>query len=111
MQAVDPRGQDRLHGGRHLGALGTLGQTIAAPLADQRAGFDQCADALLEKERVAIGPLDEQAFERPQRVIPSSRAEQRIEQLVGARGWQAGRAAAAGSRSSGAKRAHTPGGS
>ena len=61
-------------------------QAVAAALADQRAGLDQRADALLQKERVALGPLDEQAFERVER--SSVRAEQRLQQLVGARGWQ-----------------------
>ena len=41
-----------------------LRQPIGAALADQHAGLDQRADALLEEERVALGPLDQQALER-----------------------------------------------
>ena len=36
------------------------GQPVGAALADQRPGLDQRPDALLQEERVALGPLDQQ---------------------------------------------------
>ena len=57
------------------------GQAVGAALADQRAGLDQRADALLQEERVALGPLDQQRLQRLDgRIV----AEQRGQQLVGA---------------------------
>ena len=52
------------------------GQAVGAALADQRAGLDQRADALLQEERVALGPLDQQRLQRLRRVgsSPSSAA-------------------------------------
>ena len=35
-------------------------QPVGAALADQRPGLDQRPDALLQEERVALGPLDQQ---------------------------------------------------
>ena len=40
------------------------GQTIGAALPGERPGLDQRPDALLEEERVALGPLDQQSLER-----------------------------------------------
>ena len=36
------------------------GQPVGTPLAHQRAGLDQAPDALLQEERVALGPLDQE---------------------------------------------------
>ena len=50
-QAVDARGQDRLHRGRDLDRSTGLRQPVGAALADQRPGLDQRPHALLEEER------------------------------------------------------------
>ena len=42
------------------------GQTIGAALPDERPRLDQRPHALLEEERVALGPLDQQSLERLQ---------------------------------------------
>ena len=86
-----------------------LRQPVGAALAGQHAGLHQRPDALLEEERVALGPLDQQALERLR--APASSPSSACEQLLGALAAAAGRAGAAGSRSCGARRARTRAGS
>ena len=55
---------------------------VGAARADQRAELDERAHALLEEERIAAGALGEQPLQRLERRVV---AEQRIEQVFGAR--------------------------
>ena len=84
-QAVDARGQDRLHRGRDLQVLDGPGEPIGAALADQRRRLHQGPHALLEEERIAFRPLDQELLERAEGRVG---AEERLEQLVGALGRQ-----------------------
>ena len=63
-QAVDAGREDRLDRRRHLDRRGVVRQPVGAPFTDQRPGFHQGPDALLEEQRIALGPLDEGALER-----------------------------------------------
>src|SRR5262245_15096164 len=53
-QAVDTRGQQSMNGRRDGQALERSLEPVVAPAADQEACLDQGADALLEKQRVAV---------------------------------------------------------
>ena len=83
VQAVDASGQDRLHRRRHADARQRLRQMKGPALTDHDPRLDEGAGALLEEERVALRPLDEERLEREQvrRV-----AQEGVEQLLGARG-------------------------
>ena len=96
-QAIDAGGQEGLHGGRHLevSAAGT-GESVGAALADQGARLHERADALLEEERIALGPLDQQV--RRSGSSDGVGAEQGVEQLSAPAG-EADRSAAACSAS------------
>ena len=61
------------------------GEPVGAALADQRLRLHQGPHALLEEERIALRPLDQEPLERAERRVG---AEQRLEQLVGALGRQ-----------------------
>jgi hypothetical protein len=39
---------------------------IAATLADEHPGLDECPHVFFEEERIALGPLDEEPLERLQ---------------------------------------------
>src|SRR5262249_13577972 len=74
---VDPRGQHGLHGRWYLQRLQGGAQAIGPPLAHQRAGLDQRLDALLQEERIALGPRNQALLERPQAgLLPQEVAEQ-----------------------------------
>src|SRR6267142_366143 len=60
---VDPAGQQRLDGRRHVDNLWVLDQTVRTTLAGKGPDLHQGADALLEEEWIALGPLDEEALE------------------------------------------------
>ena len=84
-QPVDARGQDRLHRGRHLDGRQRLRQAVGPRLAHQPLRFHQGVHALLQEERVALGALDQQGFERRQAgVIP----QQGMQERLGAGRWQ-----------------------
>ena len=53
-EAVDPGGEDRLHGGRHAGVLDRPRQPVGAALALEVAALGQLADDLLDEEGVAL---------------------------------------------------------
>ena len=57
-EAVDPSGEDGLHRGRHLDGLEGPRQSIAAPLAGQRAGLHERPHTLLEEEGDSLRSLD-----------------------------------------------------
>ena len=80
-EAVDAGGEERLHGGRHLHGWRGPAPGDSARAHHQGAGLDQRADALLQEERVAFGPLDQ---ERLERLKPGSSPSSAIEQFVGA---------------------------
>src|SRR5262245_35908516 len=65
-QPVNPGSQDRLHRGGHLHADHRLCQPIRTVLANENVRLDQCPHALLQEERVALGPLDQYPRERLQ---------------------------------------------
>ena len=84
-QAVDARGQDGLHGGGDLQVLDGPGEPVGAALAGQGRRLHQGPHTLLEEERIGFRPLDQELLERAEGHV---RAEERIEQLVGALGRQ-----------------------
>ena len=84
-EAVDPRRQDRLDGGRHPERLGRLRQAIVPPLPDEDTVLDLHPDALLEEKRVPPRLLDEQLFEGRDLVVV---AEHHAEKLLGFLGKQ-----------------------
>ena len=89
-------------------ASGGLRQPVGAPLAGQHLGLHEGPHALLEEERVSLGPLDQQPLERLEGpVLP----EQGVEQLLGALGRQRVEPELACSRSCCPRRAGTRAGS
>ena len=61
-------------------------QAIGAALARQGPGLDQRPHALLQEERVALGPRDQQALERLEAGVgPEQRAEE-LSALSGGKG-------------------------
>ena len=76
-QPVDARGEHGLDGGRHLDRVQSFREPERAALAGDHAGLDERPHALLEKERIALGPVEEQALERLQR---TARPQQCVEQ-------------------------------
>ena len=84
-QAIDARGQHRLHGGGHLDLLDFPREAIVTAIARQHLGLGEGVHALFQEERIALGALDQELLERPQaRVV----AHQRPQQLLGALGRQ-----------------------
>jgi hypothetical protein len=61
-EAVDACREDRLHGCRHPNRMVLHRQTVRAAAADQRPGFHQSPDTLLQEERIAFGVLDQRPF-------------------------------------------------
>ena len=84
-QAVDARGQDGLHGGGDRQVLDGPGEPVGAALAGQGPRLHQGPHTLLEEEGIRFRPLDQEPLERAERRV---RAEERLEQLVGALGRQ-----------------------
>ena len=85
-QPVDARRQDRLHRGRHLDARQRPGQAIGPLRADQHLRFHQGAHALLQKEGIALGALDQALFERLQPGIVPQEALEQASALAGGSG-------------------------
>ena len=84
-QAVDARGQDALHGGGDCQIFDRPGEPVGAALAGQGSRLHQRPHTLLEEEGIGFRPLDQKLLERAERRV---RAEERIEQRVGALGRQ-----------------------
>src|SRR5215467_7881338 len=85
-ETVDARGEDGLHGGRHLNGVDGLLQAIAPTAAQEGFGFHECADALFEEERIALRALDEHVLERGQiRIVAEEIDEQMTRALHGQR--------------------------
>ena len=84
-QPVDAGGQHGLHRGRHLNARESLRQAIRPALADQGLGLGQGPDALLQKEGVPLGPLDQALLERLEAGVAP---EEGLEQFLGTGRWQ-----------------------
>ena len=80
-EPVDPRGENRLDRGRDLDRLDRLRQAIPSARAIQRLRLRQRSDRFFEKERIAA--LDQKLLERSESGIV---AEERIQQVPGARG-------------------------
>ena len=81
IEAVDPCGEDGLHGRWHLHSVERCGQAIPSWSADQGLRLDECADTLFEEERVAFGALDQEPLEPIQRRVVT---EQTAEELFSA---------------------------
>ena len=84
-QPVDPRGEDRLHRGGHVDRVEGPGESIGPALPREGVRLDQRPHALLEEERIAAGPGDEDWLERLDGGVG---AQQGQEQLAGALGRQ-----------------------
>ncbi|MDP2625869.1 MAG: hypothetical protein Q8Q58_03040 [Candidatus Rokubacteria bacterium] len=67
-EAVDAGGQYRLDGGRRLERGNGPGGAVPAALAGERSRLDQMPHRLLEKERVALRPLDQEGLQRAELV-------------------------------------------
>ena len=94
-QPVDAGGQHGLHRRRDLDGREGPCQPVGTALAGQRSGLDERPHALLQEERVPLGPLDQHALERVERSVgPDQRAEELRRRARAVRG----RAAAACSR-------------
>ena len=78
-EPVDARGEHGLHRRGHLQASRLGREAIGAALADEHPGLDEGAHELLEEERVAAAPLDQELAERPERAVAP---DQRVEQLA-----------------------------
>src|SRR5262249_36726963 len=63
-EPVDARGQDRLSSRWNLQHGRRPRQMVSTSLARKGPRLDQCPDALLEEEGIALGPLDQQLLER-----------------------------------------------
>src|SRR5206468_800809 len=87
-QPVDPRRQDQLHGGGNLNRLDRPGQSIRTALTEERPGFHERLDALLDEERIAA--LDQEV---PEWLQPRVVAQEGMQELAHARA-RARRAAA-----------------
>src|SRR5262245_38802890 len=61
-EAVDPGGEDRLHGCRYLNTWAGLRQAIGTRGSHQDVRLDQCADGLLQEERIPFSALDQERF-------------------------------------------------
>ena len=84
-QAVDARGQDGLHGHRHLNTLQRLRQAIGARLTSQRAGLNERAHALFQEKGIAGRTRDQHRRERRQAGVV---AQERLEDFGGTRRGQ-----------------------
>ena len=81
-EAIDARGDDRLHGGRHAD-LGHIGAApVATALTLQHTAFGKLAHHLLREKRVTGGPFGDQRGHRAHRGI---RAHQLTDQRRGVR--------------------------
>src|SRR5262245_2517557 len=80
-EAVDAGGEDGLDGGRDTHVGYGLSQATGPRLACQHAAVDERPDALLQEERVALGPLYQQDSQRHDARV---RSEQRIKESIGA---------------------------
>ena len=62
-QPVDPRRQDRLHRRGHVDGFRGLHEPIRAPLAHEPPVVREVPHTLLEEERIALGPREEEPFQ------------------------------------------------
>jgi hypothetical protein len=81
-QAIDARGEHRLHCHRHVQAVEGHDQTISPAFAHQYPRLDQRLHAFLQKEGIAFGARDQQGREGREAGVV---AEQGLQQFVGAR--------------------------
>ena len=79
-QSIDASGDDHVDGGRDLNDGRIRHQLVPPGAAGQGPGLDQRPHALLQEERIPVGALDEDLFERLKRGIM---AEPHIQQLPG----------------------------
>src|SRR5262249_31650049 len=81
-QPIDARGQNRLHGRRDLNVTGRARRTVPTALTDESAGFYEHAHTLLEEERIAFRPLDQEPLDRLElRIVADEDAEERVRAL------------------------------
>ena len=79
-QAINAGPENGLYGGRHLDNIERSRQAVLVH-SGERLGFHERADALLEKERIPLGPLDQESLERLQtRVLTDECAQQLVRQ-------------------------------
>jgi hypothetical protein len=82
-QAIDARSQHGLHSGWHLYVFWILLQAIGATPPAEHAGLEQSADTLLDEERIAFSPGNQQLLQPKQlRVRAQQRSEHRVDALV-----------------------------
>src|SRR5262249_58904420 len=84
-KAIDACGKNCRDGCGYADRAGLSRQPVGAALADQHARLDQGADALLEKERVALRTLCENPLER---LEPGFVSQQGPEKLIDVGWWQ-----------------------
>ena len=77
-QPVDARRQDRLHRRRHVDGVRGLHEPVRAALAHEHPVVDEAPHALLEEERIALGPREEEPLQGLEAgVAPEQRLQQR----------------------------------
>src|SRR5262249_10868833 len=80
-QSLDARRENRLYGGRHLDLLNRSRRSIGATIADERTGFDERLDALLDEEGIAAP--DQQSLEGLQGRILTKNRVQELARVLG----------------------------
>jgi hypothetical protein len=81
-QPIDARGQDRADGRRNLESLDVPAETERPMLPNQPSSLDERTGALFQEEGITAGPFEQQPGERPQRVVIT---EEATEKILGAR--------------------------
>src|SRR5215470_10551496 len=81
-KAIDPRGEDRLRRRGNLQALRRSRQSMPAPLAGEHFRLNQRSHALLEEERIALCPRNQESLQRCQAWVTP---KLRLEKFIGAR--------------------------
>ena len=85
-EPIDARGEDGLHARRDLDALERFRRPIGAVVAPRARRSRRARHALLQEERVALRPLDQEMFERVERGIrPEQRVQEGLRRIMGQR--------------------------
>src|SRR5215831_8510410 len=84
-QPIDTRTQESVNAGRDLESINRSRQSIGAQFAGNHLRFHETADALLEKERVALRPLHEQLLQLIEHGVAT---KERLKQVLGTRPYK-----------------------